>query len=166
MTASERSTFDSISFSADTSAKYNDVLNDEYERYADIINLPHHVSATRRHMSIKDRAAQFSALAALTGYSDEIKETARLTEDKRELDETELEELSLKLAMILARADEKPYITVTYFSSDQKKSGGVYKTVTGNLKKIDEIARTLTLSDDTAIRLDDITDIESGESEI
>ncbi len=136
------------------------------DRYADIIDLPHHVSVTRRHMSIKDRAAQFSAFAALTGYSDEIKETARLTDDKREMDETELEELSLKLAMILARADEKPYITVTYFSSDQKKSGGVYKTVTGNLKKVDEIERTLTLTDGDIIRLDDIIDIESGNAGI
>ena len=136
------------------------------DRYADIIDLPHHVSVTRRHMSIKDRAAQFSAFAALTGYSDEIKETARLTDDKREMDETELEELSLKLAMILARADEKPYITVTYFSSDQKKSGGVYKTVTGNLKKVDEIERTLTLTDGDIIRLDDIIDSESGNAGI
>ncbi|MBP8715221.1 MAG: YolD-like family protein [Lachnospiraceae bacterium] len=136
------------------------------DRYADIIDLPHHVSVTRRHMSIKDRAAQFSAFAALTGYSDEIKETARLTDDKREMDETELEELSLKLALILARADEKPYITVTYFSSDQKKSGGVYKTVTGNLKKVDEIERTLTLTDGDIIRLDDIIDIESGNAGI
>ena len=136
------------------------------DRYADIIDLPHHVSVTRRHMSIKDRAAQFSAFAALTGYSDEIKETARLTDDKREMDETELEELSLKLALILARADEKPYITVTYFSSDQKKSGGVYKTVTGNLKKVDEIERTLTLTDGDIIRLDDIIDIESGNTGI
>ncbi len=136
------------------------------DRYADIIDLPHHVSVTRRHMSIKDRAAQFSAFAALTGYGDEIKETARLTDDKREMDETELEELSLKLALILARADEKPYITVTYFSSDQKKSGGVYKTVTGNLKKVDEIERTLTLTDGDIIRLDDIIDIESGNAGI
>ena len=136
------------------------------DRYADIIDLPHHVSVTRRHMSIKDRAAQFSAFAALTGYSDEIKETARLTDDKRKMDETELEELSLKLALILARADEKPYITVTYFSSDQKKSGGVYKTVTGNLKKVDEIERTLTLTDGDIIRLDDIIDIESGNAGI
>ena len=136
------------------------------DRYADIIDLPHHVSVTRRHMSIKDRAAQFSAFAALTGYSDEIKETARLTDDKREMDETELEELSLKLALILARADEKPYITVTYFSSDQKKSGGVYKTVTGNIKKVDEIERTLTLTDGDIIRLDDIIDIESGNAGI
>ena len=136
------------------------------DRYADIIDLPHHVSVTRRHMSIKDRAAQFSAFAALTGYSDEIKETARLTDDKREMDDTELEELSLKLALILARADEKPYITVTYFSSDQKKSGGVYKTVTGNLKKVDEIERTLTLTDGDIIRLDDIIDIESGNAGI
>ena len=36
--------------------------------YDDIINLPHHVSATRPQMSMIDRAAQFSPFAALTGY--------------------------------------------------------------------------------------------------
>jgi hypothetical protein len=37
-------------------------------KYADIINLPHHVSASHPQMSIKNRAAQFSPFAALTGY--------------------------------------------------------------------------------------------------
>ena len=36
--------------------------------YDDIINLPHHVSATRPQMSMMDRAAQLSPFAALTGY--------------------------------------------------------------------------------------------------
>ena len=39
------------------------------DNYNDIINLPHHVSATRPQMSMMDRAAQFSPFAALTGYS-------------------------------------------------------------------------------------------------
>ena len=37
-------------------------------RYDDIINLPHHVSKNRRHMSMVERGAQFSPFAALTGY--------------------------------------------------------------------------------------------------
>ena len=35
-----------------------------------------------------DRAAQFSPFAALTGYGDVIKETARLTDRKPELSES------------------------------------------------------------------------------
>lgn len=50
------------------------------EVYADIIDLPHHQSATRPHMSMYSRAGQFSAFDALTGYSDIVKETAKNVE--------------------------------------------------------------------------------------
>ena len=53
------------------------------EKYNDIINLPHHKSKKRPHMSAHDRAAQFSPFAALTGHDDAIKETARLTDKKK-----------------------------------------------------------------------------------
>ena len=59
-------------------------------KYAGIMNLPHHVSLTRPQMPISDRAAQFSPFAALTGYAGVIRETARLTDRKIELDETML----------------------------------------------------------------------------
>ena len=45
------------------------------DRY-DIINLPHHRSRMRPHMSIHNRAAQFMPFAALTGYDDIIKQTS------------------------------------------------------------------------------------------
>lgn len=55
-------------------------------RYDDIISLPHHVSSRHPHMSMKERAAQFSPFAALTGYGDAVRETAkkhiRETEEK------------------------------------------------------------------------------------
>ena len=54
-------------------------------KYDDIIDLPHHVSKTRKPMSLYNRAAQFAPFAALTGYDDAIEETARLTETKVEL---------------------------------------------------------------------------------
>ena len=38
------------------------------DNYDDIINLPHHRSATRAHMTNGERAAQFSPFAALTGF--------------------------------------------------------------------------------------------------
>lgn len=55
--------------------------NTEHQ-YDDIINLPHHVSDIRPHMSLYDRAAQFSPFAALTGHEEAIKETERLNEEK------------------------------------------------------------------------------------
>lgn len=65
-------------------------------KYDDIINLPHHISKTRPQMSMHDRAAQFSAFAALSGYDDIIKETARLTNSKMELTEEEISDLNFK----------------------------------------------------------------------
>jgi len=40
--------------------------------YEDIINHPHYVSRKRPQMSMKDRAAQFSPFAALTGHEEAI----------------------------------------------------------------------------------------------
>ena len=51
-------------------------------RYDEIINHPHHQSATRPHMSNHDRAAQFSPFAALTGCEDAIDETAKIVEEE------------------------------------------------------------------------------------
>jgi len=42
--------------------------------YADIINLPHHVSKRHPQMSMLNRAAQFAPFAALTGYDAAINE--------------------------------------------------------------------------------------------
>lgn len=47
-------------------------------KHENIINLTYRQSAKRKHMSQRDRAAQFSAFAALSGHSDAIDETARL----------------------------------------------------------------------------------------
>lgn len=55
-------------------------------KYGDIINLPHHVSLKRSRMSMHDRAAQFSAFAALTGFDSVIDETARMVESMAEHD--------------------------------------------------------------------------------
>ena len=43
--------------------------------YSDIIDHPHYQSKTRPHMSMYDRAAQFSPFAALTGYEESVEET-------------------------------------------------------------------------------------------
>ncbi len=128
--------------------------------YGDIINLPHHVSTTRPHMSAIDRAAQFSPFAALTGYDAAIKETARLTDERLELDEYMKDALSDRLQIIADRIKERPTIVITYFQPDAKKNGGTYVTVISIAKKIDEYERVVVMTDDTAIPIDKIISID------
>lgn len=128
--------------------------------YDDIINLPHHVSAIRPHMSAIDRAAQFSPFAALTGYGDAIKETARLTGEKVELDEYMKDVLSVRLQIIVDQLKEHPEIAITYFQPDEKKNGGAYVTVIGRAKKIDEYERVVVMTDGTRIPIDEIASID------
>lgn len=51
-------------------------------KYTDIIHLPHPVSKSHPQMSRQDRAAQFSPFAALTGYEEAIRETAKRVEER------------------------------------------------------------------------------------
>lgn len=78
---------------------------EQSHKYDDIINLPHHVSATRPQMPMSDRAAQFMPFRALTGYEDAVQETARLTDHKIELTEDEKSILDMQLQRL---ADELP----------------------------------------------------------
>ena len=69
-------------------------------KYADIIDLPHWQSPKHPHMSLYDRAAQFSSYKALSGYEDMIAEEARITDREIGLEEHGLEVLNRKLARI------------------------------------------------------------------
>lgn len=131
------------------------------DKYEDIINLPHHVSKTRKHMTIEQRSAQFAPFAALTGYSDEIKETARLTTKRIELDDSQKEINSNKLNYILDNLDLKPEVTFTYFVPDLKKKGGKYIDKTGIVRTIDNYSSFVILYDKTKIPINEIINIES-----
>lgn len=65
-------------------------------KYDDIINHPHHQSTTRKHMSRRDRAAQFAPFAALTDYDDSVREAARWTDEKIELGESQAETVNVR----------------------------------------------------------------------
>lgn len=97
-------------------------------KYDDIINLPHYTSSKRPRMAMIDRAAQFSPFAALTGYDAAVKETARLTEDRVELDEYQKSALNDRLQIVQERLSDTPVISITYFVPDERKSGGAYCT--------------------------------------
>ena len=131
--------------------------------YADIIDLPHHVSQNHPQMSMRDRAAQFAPFAALTGYEAEVGETARLTVVKRELDEQEAEELNRQLATLIAWLPERPEVTVEYFVPDERKAGGAYVTVTGQARHVSLPERILVMEDGNAIPMDDIAVLEMSD---
>ena len=122
--------------------------------YSDIINLPYKKSKKYKHMSQKNRAAQFAPFAALTGHKQLIQETQRLTEDKKELDENKKSILNQKLLYFIEK------IKITYFKKDQKKSGGDYLTTIQRIKKIDSIYQTITLQNGQIIKMEDIYEIE------
>ena len=132
------------------------VFNDNYE---DIIELPHHVSPNRNKMSMIDRAAQFSPFAALTGHDAAVKETARLTKEKLELDENAKTILNEKLHIIAENSNDQSEITIIYFKPDERKSGGEYVELRGIVKKIDEYEHVVRMLDETKISIDEIYEI-------
>ena len=129
-------------------------------KYDDIINLPRHISKKHNPMPIIDRAAQFSPFAALTGHDIAIKETARATEERIELDANMKEKLNNKFQILMDRLQEYPKVKITYFQPDEKKDGGAYITVSGAIKKINEYKRFITLTDGSTIPIDEIIDMD------
>lgn len=127
-------------------------------RYDDIINLPHHVSITRTPMPMENRAAQFAPFAALSGHDDAIEETARLTAEKPELSQEELDKLSKRLVYAIESDAE---ILITFFQPDALKQGGSIRQTHGKVKKIDEIDGIIILADKQTVRLDCVLSIDS-----
>ena len=105
-------------------------------KYNSIMGLPHHVSAKHRHMSMTERAAQFSPFAALNGYEDAVSETME--------------------------SDEDLPVTLTYFRPDAKKSGGAYLTLNGKVSDIDEVGRIVIMESGARIPVTDILGIDIG----
>lgn len=127
--------------------------------YDDIIHLPHHQSTKRPHMPIADRAAQFSPFAALTGYDEAVRETARLTDRQVELSEEEKARLDETLHALAGELKQRPKVAITYFQPDEKKNGGAYVTAAGRLKKIMELERVMVLENGRKIPMDQVADI-------
>ena len=127
--------------------------------YDDIIHLPHHVSATRPHMPITDRAAQFSPFAALTGHGAAIVETARLTQERKELTEDAKADIELRLNLLAKQIASQPQVSITYFQPDEMKDGGSYITVAGIVIKIDVYDHIVVMQDKIKIPIENIFEI-------
>lgn len=133
----------------------------EMYKYQDMIDLPHPVSRTHPPMPAADRAAQFAPFAALTGHHEAVKEAARLTEERIELDEAQKAVLDRKLQEIRRQLGSGPAVSVTYFVPDLKKSGGAYVNAFGHVKGIREHEGVLVLEDGTSIPIEEIAAIHS-----
>lgn len=143
--------------------------NDDKNSYEDIIFLERPKSTKHVPMSIHDRAAQFSPFAALSGFEGAIKETARITEPRIELDEdkkislnetlqqlkTQMKSQQIKYAEDTIK-DHIGMVEITYFVPDHNKNGGAYVTVTDTIIKVDEYKRRILLKDGRTIPISEL----------
>lgn len=131
-------------------------------RYERILDLPRPVSR-RPKMSALDRAAQFSAFAALVGLDEQMDETARLVDNKIELSEDEGETLNRKLLFLAQKVsenDEYPKVKVICYVPDQHKDGGAYVTRCGEIKRVDDVFCKVIFADGAEVNISDILDLE------
>ena len=127
-------------------------------KYGDIINLPRPASKRHPPMPLAKRAAQFSPFAALTGYEDAVRESARITLPPPNLADDEQELLDRSLQQVMAAPS--PKAAITYFVADAYKDGGRYETRTAVIKRLDHAHQQLVLQDGTRIDLSHIVRIQ------
>ncbi|WP_405729481.1 hypothetical protein [Anaerotignum sp.] len=132
-------------------------------RYSDIIDLPHHQSIYRPHMTVYNRAAQFAPFAALVGYDEMVQDTADiLLLDKRIiLSEDAKCLLDVQLQGIREKIDLNPEIKIVYFDEKVNKLGGGYALHSGKVKKIEEYPAMLVFLDGKKVLIEDIIQIEN-----
>ncbi len=128
------------------------------KNYDDIIELPRPRSEYPR-MSRHDRAAQFSSFAALTGYEDEVEETARITDSRIEADEDRAARLNDSLRYIAENIYDLPKAKIIYFVPDERKSGGKYVKVIGEVRLLEEYESAIIFKDGRKIPIKDIYEI-------
>lgn len=133
-------------------------MKKDEHRYDDMLEMPRHSSTLHKHMSLQDRAAQFIPFQAVQGYDDAVVETARLTDEKIELSDSQKDVLDETVHYLLTHPSTS--IHILYFVKDEKKEGGSYQEVTGYFKKIEEISNTLILRNKKRIPLSDILKID------
>ena len=136
--------------------------NVKSDPYADIRHLPHYESKIHPRMPRANRAAQFMPFSALSGYEEAVQETARQTEQFRELDEDSRRRLDEKLQVIQQNLEEKREVSViiTCFVPDKYKDGGSYQEYSGLVKRVDAYRRRILLLDGTALPIAYISDIQ------
>lgn len=140
-------------------------MGQETHKYDDIIERQRPVSGRHASMSLIDRGAQFSPFAALVGYEAVIEETARLTDQASELDESGKEMLDRKLRLLADPERENREAVFLCFVPDARKEGGSYVSITAAVKKVDLYRQAVLFEDGREIWIDQIRGIEVAEDE-
>ena len=134
-------------------------MADAREIYGSIIDLEHHEpSSAHPRMSRAARAAQFAPFAALTGYDELIREASRMTEERRELDESEIDEIDRKLRALMSSPGPHRAVFLC-FVPDGRKSGGKYAEIAGTVLRYDEACRSFILKSGETVYAGDIADV-------
>ena len=130
-------------------------------RYSDIINLPHHQSVRRPHMSIYNRAAQFAPFSALVGYDQMVQDTADtlLLDQRVILSEDQKGILDEKLKVLQEYLAEVPEVHITYFDENSNELGGGYISCFGAVRRVEYYPARLIMMDRREILVSDILDM-------
>ena len=96
----------------------------------------------------------------MTGHSATIAETGRLTDQRAELDECEIARVDAELQRLQELLPSRPTASITYFVPDERKNGGSYQTVTGEVKRIDAVNGVIQMADRQCIPIADVFSIE------
>lgn len=134
-------------------------------KYDDILHVPRPVSNRHAHMSMVNRGAQFSPFAALVGYEDVLKESARLTEAETYLDEDGKELINRALRYLSDHLDEVGEVGFLCFQRDSTKPGGSYLWHWGRVKRIDLYQSAVMMEDGKKIPMGDIRAVDGLEWE-
>lgn len=129
-------------------------LFSDTSKYRDIINTPRHISQAHTPMSTKDRAAQFSPFAALTGYHQLLAKVGEKYGHKIYPTAEMRYRIKFQLAMI-ERDQSHPIVKVEFFNGRT----GFYEEYTGQLKRIDHHAHHLIFDDGKKIVIQNIRKI-------
>lgn len=138
-------------------------MNKDLHRYDNLIDNAR--PAAKNPMDSMKRAAQFAPFAALTGYDDQISETARITADEIYLDESEIAVIDRQLQYINEHLDERKEVEITYYVSDQEmhhgsaKSGGAYISKKGVVKKIDAYEGVIIFTDGDRVAIKSVVQL-------
>ena len=85
--------------------------------------------------------------------------TKRLTDKKHELSDEQQDYLNQQIQFLIERTSETPQAQITYFVPDDRKSGGEYVTVTGNVRRVDDYNREIVFTDGLTVKIDDVWNI-------
>ena len=136
-------------------------MSKKISRYSDIIDLPHHQSVRRPHMSVYNRAAQFAPFAALVGYDEMVQDMAdyRLLDQRIILSDDDKVLLDRKIHLLKDRIKENPEIKVIYFEEKESHSKGEYIAYSGKIKKVEEYPAAIVFVDGKKVLVEDIVQI-------